>query len=94
MLQRTEVNLFGGYTGNYEGHVPSTDGGCVDNPFLWCDNLANNDPWVLTTMTRDFATMVLRMAFDTKVMSSSGSVVFNKKTAISQETGSRHLPTG
>ena len=39
-----EVNLFGGYTGNYEGNVPSTDGGCVDNPFRWCDNLSNNTP--------------------------------------------------
>jgi hypothetical protein len=35
-----EVNLFGGFTGNFEGKVPSTDGGCVDNPFPWCDNLA------------------------------------------------------
>jgi hypothetical protein len=88
-----EVDLFGGEVGNFEGNLGSFDGGCVDNPFLWCDNLDNNDPWVLTTMTRDFATMVLRMAFDTKVMSSSSSVVFNKKTAISQETGSRHIPT-
>ena len=38
-----EVDMFGGFTGNYEGNVPSIDGGCVDNPFLWCDNLANND---------------------------------------------------
>lgn len=89
-----EVDLFGGEVGNFEGNLGSFDGGCVDNPFIWCDNLDNNDPWVLTTMTRDFATMVLRMAFDTKVMSSSGSVVFSKKTAISQETGSRHLPAG
>ena len=87
-----EVDLFGGQLGNFEGTLGSFDGGCVDNPFLWCDNLDNNDPWVLTTMTRDFATMVLRMAFDTKVMSSSASVVYNKKTAISQETGSRHFP--
>ncbi len=63
-----EVNLFGGYTGNYEGNVPSTDGGCVDNPFRWCDNLSNNDPNVLTFMTKAFAKMVLRMAFDTTTM--------------------------
>jgi Zn-dependent M28 family amino/carboxypeptidase len=87
-----EVDLFGGELGNFEGNLGSFDGGCVDNPFIWCDNLDNNDFSVMTTMTRDFATMVLRMAFDTKVMSSSGSVVYNKKTAISQETGSRHLP--
>jgi Peptidase family M28/PA domain len=66
-----EVDLFGGFTGNYEGNVPSTDGGCVDNPFRWCDNLSNNDPNVLTFMTKAFARMVLRMAFDTTTMYST-----------------------
>src|SRR6266550_1909681 len=65
-----EVNLFGGHLGNYEGNIPSFDGGCVDNPFRWCDNLSNNDPNVLTFMSKAFATMVVQMAFDTKVMSS------------------------
>ena len=59
-----EVALFGGYTGNYEGNVPSTDGGCVDNPFRWCDNLGNNDPAVLTYMSQAFANTVVRMAYD------------------------------
>jgi len=58
-----EVNLFGGFTGNYEGNVPSTDGGCVDNPFRWCDNLSNNDPNVFTFMSKGFANMVFNMAF-------------------------------
>ena len=58
-----EVDLFGGYTGNYEGTVPSTDGGCVDLPFRWCDNLGNNNPAVMTFMTRGFAQMVVYMAF-------------------------------
>jgi hypothetical protein len=58
-----EVDLFGGYTGNYEGHVPSTDGGCVDLPFRWCDNLGNNNPAVMTFMTRGFAQMVIHMAY-------------------------------
>jgi hypothetical protein len=83
--------------GNFEGNLlpPNTfDGGCVDNPFRWCDNLDNNNFDVMTLMTRTFANMVLTMAFDTKVMSASGSVVWNKKTAISQETGSRNMPTG
>jgi Zn-dependent M28 family amino/carboxypeptidase len=66
-----EVNLFGGSLGNYEGNVPSFDGGCVDNPFRWCDNLDNNDPKVMTFMSRTFANQVVQMAFDTKVMSSS-----------------------
>ena len=65
---QAEVDLFGGSTGNYEGNVPSTDGGCVDNPFRWCDNLSNNDPNVLTFMSRGFANMVVNMAFDTSVL--------------------------
>jgi hypothetical protein len=84
-----EVDLFGGFTGYYEGNVPSTDGGCVDNPFLWCDNLSNNDPSVLTFMSQAFANMVVRMAFDTKVMSASNSVVYNKKLPIASDVGDR-----
>ena len=85
-----EVNLFGGFLGNFEGNVPSFDGGCVDNPFRWCDNLSNNDPNVLAFMSKAFATMVVQMAFDTKVMSASNSVVFNKKLPIAGEVG-RHF---
>jgi hypothetical protein len=73
-----EVDLFGGSLGNYEGNIPSFDGGCVDNPFLWCDNLSNNDPDVLTFMSKAFATMVVQMAFDTKVMSASDNAVYTK----------------
>ena len=58
-----EVDLFGGYTGNFEGNVPSTDGGCVDNPFRWCDNLGNNNFAVMTFMSRAFAQMVVHEAF-------------------------------
>jgi hypothetical protein len=85
-----EVDLFGGFLGNYEGNVPSFDGGCVDNPFRWCDNLDNNDPEVLTFMSRAFADMVVRMAFDTKVMSASNDVNYKPKLPISGET-SRHF---
>ena len=64
---QTEVGLFGGYLGNYEGVIPSFDGGCVDNPFRWCDNLSNNDPAVLTFMSQAFANTTVRMAYDTSV---------------------------
>src|SRR3954468_9183513 len=74
-----EVDLFGGFPGNYEGNVPSFDGGCVDNPFRWCDNLSNNDPNVLTFMSKAFADMTSRMAFDTKVMSASNNSVIKTK---------------
>jgi hypothetical protein len=62
-----EVNLFGGSLGNYDGNIPSFDGGCVDNPFRWCDNLSNNDPNVLTFMSQALANTVVRMAFDRSV---------------------------
>jgi hypothetical protein len=74
-----EVNLFGGEVGNYEGHLGSFDGGCVDNPFLWCDNLDNNDPKVLTFMSKAFANTVVRMAFDNSVMSASNNYVTKPK---------------
>jgi Zn-dependent M28 family amino/carboxypeptidase len=66
-----DVDLFGGQLGNFEGNVPGFDGGCVDNPFRWCDNLDNNDPDVLTFMTKGFANMVVQMAFDTTVLSAT-----------------------
>jgi hypothetical protein len=63
-----EVNEFGGYLGNYEGNVPSFDGGCVDNPFRWCDNLDNNDKNVMTFVSKAFADSTVRMAFDKSVI--------------------------
>src|SRR5262249_48570244 len=86
-----EVNLFGGTTGNFEGNLGTSDGGCVDNPFRWCDNLSNNDPKVLTFMSKAFATMVVQMAFDTKVMSASNNTVYNKKLPIAGEAGRRFV---
>jgi len=78
-----DVDLFGGTTGVFEGF--GTPDGCVDNPFLWCDNLSNNDSGVLTFMSRGFAAMVIDMAFDTKVMSSSNNAVYSKKLPITSE---------
>jgi hypothetical protein len=86
-----EVDLFGGFLGNYEGNIPSFDGGCVDNPFRWCDNLSNNDPTVLTFMSKAFASMVVQMAFDTKVMSASNNAVYKKKLPIAGEVGRRFV---
>ena len=86
-----EVDLFGGSLGNYEGNLPSFDGGCVDNPFLWCDNLSNNDPTVLTFMSKAFATMVVQMAFDTKIMSASNNTVYKKKLPIAGDVARRFV---
>jgi hypothetical protein len=72
-----DVALFGGSLGNFEGNIPGSDGGCVDNPFLWCDNLGNNDPRVLTFMSKGFAAMVINMAFNTTVLSAGGQPADN-----------------
>jgi len=40
-------------------------------------------------MSRAFATMVVQMAFDTKVMSASNNAVYNKKLPIAGETSRR-----
>jgi Peptidase family M28/PA domain len=86
-----EVDLFGGSLGNYEGNIPSFDGGCVDNPFRWCDNLSNNDPTVLTFMSKAFANTVVRMAFDTKVMSASNNSVSKPKLPTASEASRRFV---
>ena len=85
-----EVDLFGGSVGNFEGNIPSFDGGCVDNPFLWCDNLANNDPAVLTFMSKAFADMTVRMAFDNNVMSASRNPVYKPKLTITPGDSTRY----
>jgi hypothetical protein len=87
---QAEVDLFGGHLGNFEGNIPSFDGGCVDNPFRWCDNLSNNDPGVLTFMSKAFADMTVRMAFDNNVMSSSNNAVYKPKLPASES--SRRFP--
>jgi hypothetical protein len=86
-----EVDLFGGYTGNYEGNVPSFDGGCVDNPFRWCDNLSNNDPNVLTFMSKAFADMTVRMAYDRSVVWAGEDV--HKPKGRPAAAGRRSSPT-
>jgi hypothetical protein len=77
-----EVNLFGGQVGNLEGNLGTFDGGCVDNPFRWCDNIDNVDPANLTLVSKAFANTVARMAFDTKIMSASNDFVTKTKPTI------------
>lgn len=57
-----EVDLWGGYRGNYEGKVPSFNGGCVDYPHRWCDNLSNNDPFVFEVASRAVAYVAFELA--------------------------------
>jgi Peptidase family M28/PA domain len=57
-----ETKIWGGYLGNYEGEVPGHDGGCVDNPHRWCDNLSNNDPFLLELVSKSVAFATFKLA--------------------------------
>lgn len=59
---RWETALWGGFLGNYEGVVPSHNGGCVDYPGRWCDNLDNNDPFVLELSSKAVAYVAFELA--------------------------------
>src|SRR5579872_3808034 len=59
---QSEVDIWGGFLGNYEGQVPGSDGGCCDQPQRWCDNLDNNDPFVLGLASQATAYMTLKLA--------------------------------
>jgi hypothetical protein len=60
--EQSEVAIWGGFLGNYEGTVPGNDGGCVDYPERWCDNLSNNDPFVFGLASKASAYVTLKMA--------------------------------
>jgi peptidase M28-like protein/PA domain-containing protein len=62
--QPWEVKIWGGYRGDYEGKVPGFGGACVDLPHRWCDNLSNNDPFVLELVSRAVAYVTFTLAND------------------------------
>ncbi|MBS0431437.1 MAG: M28 family peptidase [Proteobacteria bacterium] len=57
-----EVDFWGGVRGNYEGKIPGFNGGCVDNPRRWCDNLDNNDPDVFELASKATAYVTFKLA--------------------------------
>lgn len=59
-----EVGLWGGFLGNFEGNIPSFDGGCVDRRHRWCDNLSNNDRFVLEFVSKAVADVTFELAND------------------------------
>ncbi|HTZ70566.1 MAG TPA: hypothetical protein VMB71_07950, partial [Acetobacteraceae bacterium] len=59
-----EVKIWGGFLGNYEGKIPGFNGGCVDQPHRWCDNLFNNDPLVLEFVSKAVAYVTFKLAND------------------------------
>lgn len=58
------VDIWGGFRGNYEGNIPSFDGGCVDRPRRWCDNLSNTAPYVMEFVSKGFAYATFKLAND------------------------------
>ena len=97
---QSDVDLFGGQLGNFEGNLTppnNFDGGCVDNPFRWCDNLDNNDPEVMTFMSRTFDNMVIRMAMNNDFTGPKQAKVRRARAALRARTReangvSRRLP--
>jgi peptidase M28-like protein/PA domain-containing protein len=85
------VALFGGYTGNYEGNIPGFDGGCVDRPYMFCDNLANNDPTVLEFMSRGLANSVIQLAFVEKLKVSNSHGNVKPTFPLSSKVGHRRI---
>jgi Zn-dependent M28 family amino/carboxypeptidase len=81
-----EVDLFGGSLGNYEGNLSSFDGGCVDNPFRWCDNIINVDPNNFELMSKAFANTVVRMAFagSSDNQQTQQSIVFKRQLPVTR----------
>jgi hypothetical protein len=60
--KQREVEIWSGVRGNYEGRIPSFDGGCVDFPGRWCDNLDNNDRAVFEVASRASAYAIFQLA--------------------------------
>ncbi len=60
--RQSEVDIWGGYTGDYEGKVPGFLQACVDHPNRWCDNLDNNDPAVMEIASKASAYTILQIA--------------------------------
>lgn len=58
------VRLWGGYPGDFEGEVPGWHHPCVDKPDRWCDNLSNNDRFVLGFVSKAVAAVTLKLAND------------------------------
>lgn len=62
--RQVEVRTWGGFLGDYEGVIPGFTGYCVDIPYRWCDNLSNNDPFVLALVSKAVAQVTLQLAND------------------------------
>jgi hypothetical protein len=66
----------------------------VDKPFRWCDNLGNNDPAVMTFVSRAFAKSVVEQAFNkdlTSPVKANAAVHKANLPTRSMQTGRPHL---
>jgi hypothetical protein len=67
-----EVDIWGGFRGNYEGDIPSFNGGCVDQPNRYCDNISNIRTDVLEFVSQGFAWVTFKLANDAALPSRGG----------------------
>lgn len=88
------VDIFGGYLGNYEGNIPSFDGGFVDRPFLWGDNLNNNDPNVLESTSKAFAYVVHKLANDVSLNPKAKHPHHGDKDSVKKDVEKKHKHKG
>lgn len=86
---QTEVDLFGGHIGPYEnvGTIQGQTLTCVDNPFVYCDNLSNVNFDIMLPITQAFGAVVVQLAFDGNIKTSSGTAVYKPKLPITGEVG-------
>lgn len=90
-----DVSVFGGFTGNFEGHIPSFDGGCVDYEGRWCDDWYNNDPHVLEVISKAVGYVTFNLANDATLNPAvlSPDIVRDMKTAIANRPEVSRKPT-
>jgi len=64
---QAEVDIWGGFRGDYEGVIPAFHHACVDDPHRWCDNLSNTAPYVLEFASKGFAYATFKLANDASI---------------------------
>ncbi|MGI8841611.1 MAG: M28 family peptidase [Caulobacteraceae bacterium] len=62
-----EVEIWGGFRGDYEGKVPGFHHACVDLPHRHCDNIDNISPYVMEFISKAFAHVTFDLANDASI---------------------------
>lgn len=62
-----EVDIWGGFRGDYEGVIPAFHRACVDDPRRWCDNIDNTSAYVMEFVSKGFAYATFKLANDATI---------------------------